>query len=100
MSSKFENRSTYRALTTINAPQAVHIGPETLAACLRLECLDKKWRPHLRSFFDEVDTGTILDMVIEGTVTFQDLDRSIVCWEAGEGQNARWIREMAAVAMA
>jgi len=100
MSSKVEDKSIYRALTTVNAPRALQIEAETLAACLRLECSDRQWRPHMRAFFDEVDRGIILDIVIEGAVSFRDLDEGLSVWEVGDGENARWIREMAAVPMA
>jgi hypothetical protein len=100
MSSKAENRSIYRALSTVNASRALQIEAETLAACLRLECNDRRWRPHMRSFYDEVDRGLILDLVIDGTTSFSDLDKGLVAWQAGDGENARWIREMATVPMA
>ncbi|CAN7529919.1 hypothetical protein [Rhizobium sp. LjRoot254] len=100
MSSELENKSIYRALTTVNAPRALQIEAETLAACLRLECNDRKWRPHMRAFFDEVDRGIILDLVIEGATSFRDLDKGLGVWEAGDSENARWIREMATVPMA
>ena len=100
MSSKVENKSIYRALTTVNAPRALQIEADTVAASLRLDCSDRKWRPHMRAFFDEVDQGIILDLVIEGTTSFRDLHRGLSVWEAGDGENARWIREMAAVPMA
>jgi hypothetical protein len=54
----------------------------------------------MRSFYDEVDRGLILDLVIEGTTSFSDLDKGLVVWQAGDGENARWIREMATVPMA
>jgi hypothetical protein len=87
--------SIYRALTTVNAPVAVHMDAHTLARCLRLEDVDVRWRPHVRAFFEEVGIGIILDMVVEGTVSFDDLARCARYWRVEESGNARWIREMA-----
>jgi hypothetical protein len=100
MSSNVENQSIYRALTTVNAPRALQIEADILAACLRLECTDRQWRPHMRAFFDEVDQGIMLDLVIEGATSFRDLDKGLSIWQAGDSENARWIREMATVPMA
>jgi hypothetical protein len=42
-----------------------------------------------------------MDMVVEGSVTFDDLSKAISFWEVDEDyENARWIREMAPVSVA
>jgi hypothetical protein len=92
--------SIYRALTTVNAPLALHIDADTLARSLRLEDTDLRWRPHVRAFFQEVDAGVIMDMVVEGTVSFDDLAHSAAYWDVEESENARWVREMASVSVA
>lgn len=88
--------SAYRALTTINAPLPSHIDVNTLVDCLKLQNTDFKWRPHLKSFFLDIHSDIIMDMIIEGTVTFKELDMCIQHWGFEEDENARWIRKMAA----
>jgi len=92
--------SVYRVLTTVNAPRALHIDAVTLVDCLLLRCLDQKWRPHVRSYFQEVGVSAIHDMVIEGVVDFDGLVRALETWGVEEFDNARWIREMAGEPMA
>ncbi len=96
-----ESKSVWRALTTVNAPLPTHIEGNTLIECLRLENKARQWRPHVRSFFREVGVDTIMDMVVEGSVTFDNLSKAVSFWEVDEDcENARWIREMAPISMA
>jgi hypothetical protein len=101
MDTTTESRAIWRALTTVNAPLPVHIDADALLACLRLANTDRKWRPHVRAFFREAGLEVIMDMVVEGAVSFDSLLKAISYWNADEdGENARWIREMAAVPVA
>lgn len=85
----------YRVLSTVNAPRALHIDADTMLACLRLQCRDERWKPHVRSFFQEVGIGVIHDMVIEGSLSFRELVKALETWGVEEFDSARWIREMA-----
>lgn len=85
----------YRALSTVNAPRSLHVDAVTMLACLRLQCRDERWKPHVRSFFQEVGIGVIHDMVIEGSLSFRELAEAMDAWEVEEFDSARWIREMA-----
>ena len=95
------SRAIWRALTTVNAPLPIHIDADTLMACLLLAITERQWRPHVRAFFREVGLEVIMDMVVEGSVTFDNLSKAISFWDVDEDyENARWIREMATVSMA
>ena len=87
--------AAYRALTTVNAPLPTHIDAHTLVDCLTLKNTDTKWRPHLKSFFEDVSSDAIMDMVIEDSITFDNLLKCMSFWDFEEDENARWIREMA-----
>ena len=96
MRSTQDHSSAYRALTTVNAPLPSHIDAETLIDCITLKNKDPKWRPHLKSFFQDVSSDVIMDMVVEGSISFDDLLECMTFWKFEEDENARWIREMAA----
>ncbi|CAH0340002.1 hypothetical protein [Rhizobium sp. CECT 9324] len=101
MGNAMKSRAIWRALTTVNAPLPKHIDADTLIACLRLTTTDRQWRPHVRAFFREVGLEIMMDMVVEGAITFDSLSKAISFWDVDEDENsARWIREMAAVPMA
>ncbi len=101
MGQAVQSRAIWRGLTTVNAPLAVHVDAGTLLACLHLETTDRRWQPHVRAFFSEVGQEVLMDMVIEGSVSFDDLYRAIRFWNADKDSgNARWIGEMAPVSMA
>lgn len=90
-----------RALTTVNAPLPIRIDGGTLLACLRLTRTDARWGPHVRAFFSDVDMALVMDLVLERSVTFDDLAKAAAFWDVeGDGENAQWIREMAAVPVA
>jgi len=91
----------WQALTTVNAPLPLHIDADTLLACLRLRSTERQWRPHVRALFSEVGVEILMDMVVEGSVTFDDLAKAMSFWDVDEDyENARWVREMAAVPVA
>jgi hypothetical protein len=101
MEAVVRSRAIWRALTTVNAPMPIHIDADTLLACLLLVNTEGRWRPHVRAFFREAGVEVIMDMVVEGSVTFDSLSKAISFWDVDEDyENARWIREMAAVPMA
>jgi len=101
MGTTFGSKAIWRALTTVNAPLPIQIDAETLLGCLLLTETERRWRPHVRAFFGEVGTEVIMDMVVEGSVTFNGLSTAISFWDVDEDYaNARWIREMAPVSMA
>nr|WP_316653324.1 hypothetical protein [uncultured Gellertiella sp.] len=96
-----ESDAIWQALTTVNAPLPPPIDADTLLACLRPGCTQRQWRPHVRAFFGEVGVEILMDMVVEGSVTFDDLAKAISFWDVDEDyENARWIREMAAIPVA
>lgn len=96
-----QSSAILHALTTVNAPLPLHIDADTMMACLRLRSHERQWRPHVRALFREVGVEILMDMVVEGSVTFDDLARAISFWDVDEeNENARWIREMAAVPVA
>ncbi len=96
-----KSEAIWQALTTVNAPLKLHIDSDTLLACLRLGFTERQWRPHVRAFFREVGVEILMDMVVEGSVTFDDLAKAISFWDVDEDyENARWIREMAAISVA
>lgn len=94
MSQKKAHASAYRAITTINAPLSTHIDANTLVDCLLLQNRDPKWRPHIKSFFLDVNLDIIMDMVIEDSVSFNNLLECLNFWQLEESDNARWVREM------
>jgi len=95
------SRAIWRALTTVNASLSSHIDADTLMDSLALSATDRRWRPHVRAFFREVGVEVLMDMVVEGSITFDSLSKALSFWDVDEDyENARWIREMAAVPMA
>lgn len=55
----------------------------------------------MRAFFGEVGVEILMDMVVEGSVTFDDLAKALSFWDVDEDyDNAQWAREMATVSMA
>lgn len=95
MGQNSKSAAAYRAITTINAPLRKHIDVETLLNCLLLKNRDIEWRPHIKSFFLDLNEDIIMDMVVEGSVTFNDLLECLYFWKIEENDNARWIKEMA-----
>jgi hypothetical protein len=96
-----KSRAIWRALTTVNAPLPIHVAADTLLECLNLSTTDRRWRPHVRAFFREVGIEVIMDMVVEGSTMFDSLSKAISFWDVEEDyENARWIREMAAIPVA
>jgi hypothetical protein len=93
-------QSAYRALGTINAPLRLHIDAPTLVDCLRLQNIDPRWQPHMRAFFGDINIDILMDMVVDGAVTFDDLSRALLFWHIEDTDSARWIREMAPVGVA
>lgn len=101
METKAKSKTISRALTTVNAPLPTHIGGGTLLDCLLLTQTDPKWRPHVRAFFNEVHPDVIMDLVVEGSITFDNLAKAASFWDVEkDSDNARWIREMAPVTVA
>ncbi|WP_045230269.1 hypothetical protein [Agrobacterium rubi] len=95
-----QSHAIWQALTTVNAPLPLHIDAETLVACLLLEETEKRWRPHVRAFFCEVGVEILMDMVVEGSVTFENFAKAISFWGVDEDyENVRWAREMAAASV-
>lgn len=94
---RVQSQAIWQALTTVNAPLPLHIDAETLMACLLLKVTDKRWRSHVRAFFDEAAVEILMDMVVEGSVTFENFAEAISFWNVDEDyENVRWVREMAA----
>ncbi|MCA1367184.1 hypothetical protein I6F15_07205 [Bradyrhizobium sp. BRP14] len=88
-------------MTTVNAPLPIRVDADTLLDCLNLSATDCRWRPHVRAFFREVGVEVIMDMIVEGSTTFDGLSKAISFWNVEEDyENARWIREMAAARVA
>lgn len=95
-----KSQAVWRALTTINSPLPLHIDADTLVACLLLQIIEHRWKPHVRAFFCEVGVEILMDMVVEGSVTFENFAKAISFWEVDEDyQNVRWAREMAAASV-
>jgi hypothetical protein len=95
------SRAIWRAVTTVNAPLPVHIEPDVLVAAVRLETTDPRWRPHVRALFAEVAVEVLMDLVIEGSASFEDLSAAATYWLVEEDcVNARWVREMAPITVA
>ncbi|WP_271898492.1 hypothetical protein [Candidatus Phyllobacterium onerii] len=95
MKTTVNSRAIWRALTTVNSPLPIHIDADTLLACLLLRNTQRQWRPHVRAFFREVQAEVMMDMVIEGTISFEELSQAIRFWDVEEDiENVRWVREM------
>ena len=89
------SRAIWGALTTVNATLPVHIDADTLLACLLLRNTERQWRPHARAFFREVQAEVMMDMVIEGSISFGELSGAVRFWSVEDDiENARWVREM------
>ena len=90
-----KNSAIWRALTPVNSPLPVHIDAGTLLACLLLQNTETQWRPHVRAFFGEVAVEVMMDMVIEGSISFGELSQAIKFWNVeADIETAQWIREM------
>lgn len=101
MSETVKSKAVWRALTTVNAPLPVEIDAATLLSCLSLSTTDLRWKPHVRAFFREVAVDVIMDLLVEGTASIDNLSKALEYWGVDEEfENARWIRDMAAVKMA
>lgn len=97
MTRRVQSQAIWLALTTVNAPLPVHIDADTLLDCLNLSMTDRRWRPHVRAFFDEVRVEVMMDLVIEGSTTFETLAQAIKVWEVDEAyESVGWVREMSA----
>jgi len=95
-----QERKVAFVLTTINAPRPHRIDPRTFVHCLTTARPDKRWRPHIEAFFDEVSAEAIHDLVLAGIVTFEDLYRAARTWRVTHGSNVPWIKEMADLRLA
>lgn len=92
-----KSQAIWRALTTVNAPLPAHIDADTLLDCLNLSTTDRRWRPHVRAFFDEVRVDVMMDLVLEGSTRFETLAKAIQFWEVDEAyESVGWVREMSA----
>jgi hypothetical protein len=100
MDTTLANRSIYRALPTVNAPLPRAIDADTLLECLLLRNTETQWRPHVRGFFEDVSIDVMMDMVVDGAVSFDDLLRAMSYWEVEVTESAGWIREMAPISVA
>ncbi len=87
------------AIRQINAPCPEKITAEMLIACIRGEKYDKKWKPHLWAFLEELDVALIHDIVLSGELTFEEISRAVDIWECLDVPTTRWIREMAELRM-
>lgn len=87
-------------LKTINAPRPHPIDARTFVHCLTTDHPDRKWRPHIEAFFDEVSVEAIHDLVLAGVVSFEDLYRAARNWRATNGGSVAWIKEMADLRLA
>jgi len=87
-------------LATINAPRPHPIGANDLVHCLTTSRPERRWRPHIEAFFDEVAPEAIHDLVLAGIVAFEDLYRAARTWRLTNGGNVPWIREMADLRLA
>ncbi len=95
-----KSRAIRSAITTVNAPLPMPIDEDTLLACLLLRSTESRWRSHVWTFFNDVGVDLMMDLVVEGSVTFHNLADAVSYWDVdGETDNARWIREMASVTM-
>ena len=54
----------------------------------------------MRAFFSEISIDILMDMVVERAVTFDVLNRALDFWDIEDTDSARWIREMAPLAVA
>lgn len=87
-------------LKTINAPRPHPIDAKTFVHCLTTDHPDRKWRPHIEAFFDEVSVEAIHDLVLAGVVSFEDLYRAARNWGITNGRSIGWIKEMADLRLA
>lgn len=93
-------RKVEAILATINAPRPQPIGTNDLVHCLTTSRPERRWRPQIEAFFDEVAPEAIHDLVLAGIVTFEDLYRAARTWRVTHGGNVPWIREMADLRLA
>ena len=93
-------RKVASILATINAPRPQPIDAKALVHCLTTSRPERRWRPHIEAFFDEVAAEAIHDLVLAGIVTFEDLYRAARTWRVTNGSNVPWIREMADLRLA
>lgn len=87
-------------LATINAPRPHPLDPKTFVHCLTTARPDRRWRPHIEAFFDEVSAEATHDLVLAGVVSFEDLYRAARTWGVTRGRNVPWIKEMADLRLA
>lgn len=87
-------------LATINAPRPQPIDAKALVHCLTTSRPERRWRPHIEAFFDEVSPEAIHDLVLARIITFEDLYRAARTWRATDGNNVPWIKEIADLRLA
>lgn len=87
------------ALAQINASCPKKIDSITLIDCIRGKNQDKTWAAHVLTFLEELPVEIIHDIVLSGTLTFEELDKAIEIWECVDGETIFWIREMAALSL-
>lgn len=87
-------------LATINAPRRHPIDASAFVHCLATARPDRRWRPHIEAFFDEVSAEAIHDLVLAGIFSFEDLYRAARTWRMTDGRNVPWIKEMADLRLA
>lgn len=87
-------------LATINAPRRHRIDPKTFVHSLLTLRPERRWRPHIEAFFDEVSAEAIHDLVLAGIFSFEELYRAARTWRSTDGTNLAWIKEMADLRLA
>jgi len=98
--SRDDERKVAFVLATINAPRPHQLDLKTFVHCLTTARPERRWRPHIEAFFDEVSAEAIHDLVLGGIFTFEDLYRAARTWRATHGRNVPWIKEMADLRLA
>ena len=87
-------------LATINAPRPHPIDANAFVHCLTTARPDRRRRPHIEAFFDEISPEAIHDLVLAGIFSFEDLYRAARTWRMTHGRNVAWITEMADLRLA
>jgi hypothetical protein len=83
------------ALGQINASCPEKIEAATLISCIKGAECDRKWRPHIYSFLEELHVSLIHDIVLSGIFKFEELADAIDAWGCLDGPTTGWIKEMA-----
>ncbi len=85
------------AIRQINASCPEPIDSEMLVSCIKGKTRDKKWKPQVYSFLEELPVAMIHDVALSGILTFEELSGAVDQWECLDGPTTDWIREMAAL---